>query len=268
MNENEKVRNALGALRSLGSVAVAFSGGADSSLVCSLAREALGDRAIAVIGRSPLDPVEQLGEARRTASEIGIKFYEIELPAMSDERFVMNPADRCYYCKTLLFKAISELARKHGIGAVADGSTNDDVEDVRPGMRAKEEFNVSSPLLAAGIRKEEVRDISKSRGLRTWDKPSAACLASRIPYGTRITEELLDRIGRMERFLRSNGFSQVRVRAHGQVARIEVKAEEMPRLLDIREKVAKEFKGAGFTYIAVDLEGFRSGSMNEVLRDG
>jgi len=265
MNPGDKERAALDILRGLGSVAVAFSGGADSSLVCSLAKEAVGDRAMAVIGRSPLDPVEDLGNARRIAGEIGIKLYEIELPAMSDERFVRNPADRCYYCKTLLFKAISDLARKQGVKSIADGSTNDDLDDARPGMKAKRELGVSSPLLEAGISKEEVRAISKSRGLQTWDKPSSACLASRIPYGTRITEELLERIGRMERFLKSNGFSQVRVRAHGQIARIEIDPLEMPRLLEMREIVAKEFKGAGFIYISLDIEGFRSGSMNEVL---
>jgi uncharacterized protein len=265
MNIAEKERAALDSLRALGSVAVAFSGGADSSLVCSLAKEALGEKAIAVIGRSPLDPIEELGAARRTAGEIGMTLHEIELPAMSDERFVRNPADRCYYCKSLLFKAIHDLAKKHGISYVVDGSTNDDLGDSRPGMRAKQEFRVSSPLLDARITKEEVREISKSRGLMTWDKPSAACLASRIPYGTQITKELLDRIGRMERFLRENGFTQVRVRAHGEFARIEVDPKEMQRLVEMRDKVAKELKKAGFIYVTIDLEGYRTGSMNEVL---
>ena len=265
MNAAEKEGAVLASLRALGSVAVAFSGGADSSLVCSLAKEALGDKAIAVIGMSPLDPIEELGDARRTAGEIGIKLFEIEVPAMSDDRFVRNPADRCYYCKSLLFKAISDLGKKHGISSIADGSTHDDLGDSRPGMRAKEEFHVISPLLEAGMTKEDVREISRSRGLRTWDRPSAACLASRIPYGTEITEELLDRIGRVERFLRENGFSQVRVRAHGDIARIEVDPEEMQRLLKMKDEVAKELKKAGFIYVAIDLEGYRTGSMNEVL---
>jgi len=265
MNIDDKERNAIKILKGLGSVAVAFSGGADSSLVCSLAREALGDKAIAVIGKSPLDPAEELEEAGRTAKAIGIKLFEVEVPVMSDEGFVCNPADRCYHCKRLLFKTMRDLALEHGIKAIADGSTNDDVSDVRPGMRANREAGVKSPLLEAGISKEEVRAISKKRGLPTWSKPSAACLASRIPYGTSITAELLCRIGRAERFLRANGFSQVRVRAHGEIARIEIGPKEMKRFLKIRDKVVKEFKEAGFTYVALDIEGFRSGSMNEVL---
>jgi len=265
MNLNEKESAALDLLKESGSVAVAFSGGADSTLVCSLAFEALGKRAIAAIGRSPLDPLEDLGGARRTALTIGITLYEIEIPTMSDERLVANSPDRCYHCKKLLFKAIADLAAVVGVDSIADGSTSDDLSDVRPGMRAKEEYRVRSPLLEAGISKEEVRAISKSRGLPTWDKPSAACLASRVPYGTKITGDLLERIARAERFLKSNGFSQVRVRAHGHIARIEIEPQEMRRFLEMRENIAKELKAAGFTYISLDIEGFRSGSMNEVL---
>jgi uncharacterized protein len=265
MSGEKKERRAIETLKRLGSVAVAFSGGVDSSLVCSLAKEALGEKAIAVIGKSPLDPAEELDEARRTAKAIGIRLFEVEVPVMSDESFVCNPADRCYHCKRLLFKAIRDLATKHDIVAIADGSTNDDLSDVRPGMRANREAGVRSPLLEVGISKEGVRAISKSRGLPTWTKPSGACLASRIPYGTSITAELLCRIGRVERFLRSNGFSQVRVRAHGEIARIEIGPKEMKRFMKKRDMIAKEFKEAGFTYVTLDIEGFRSGSMNEVL---
>lgn len=232
--------------------------------MCSLAKEALGDRAIAVTCRSPIDPAEDLEHARRTAGIIGIRLSEVDVPVMSDERFVANAADRCYHCKRLLFKSISELAGKEGIANIADGGTKDDLSDVRPGMKATMESGVRSPLLEAGMTKEDVRAVSKSRGLRTWDRPSAACLASRIPYGTPVTEDLLRRIARAERFLRSNGFSQVRVRAHGQIARIEVEPREMQRLLEMRETIAEELKKAGFTYISLDIEGFRSGSMNEV----
>jgi len=265
MNLKGKERMALDVLKGLGSVAVAFSGGTDSALVCSLAREALGDGAIAVTGRSPLFPAEELEEARRAAGAIGIRMFEVDVPVMSDEGFVANPADRCYRCKRLLLRAISDLAGGQGIRSVVDGGTEDDLADVRPGTRAGREQGVRSPLQEAGMTKEDVRALSKTRGLPGWDKPSAACLASRIPYGTPITEELLGRIGGAERFLRSNGFSRVRVRAHGRIARIEVEPGDMPRLLARREEVVRELKKAGFIYVSLDMQGFRSGSMNEVL---
>jgi uncharacterized protein len=260
-----KEQRALELIKGLGSVAVAFSGGVDSALVCSLAKEALGDKAIAVIGRSPLHPDFDLEFARRIAGEIGIALFEIDVPVMSDGEFVKNPADRCYRCKTIMLKSIIGIAGKHNIQCVVDGSTNDDVSDIRPGMKAKKELGVRSPLLETGISKEDVRAISMKRGLASWNRPSAACLASRIPYETEITVELLERIGRAERFLRSNGLTQVRVRAHGNIARIEVDQEEMPLLFQIRDKVVRELKKEGFIYISMDIQGFRSGSMNEVL---
>lgn len=262
---SEKERKALTIIRGLKSVAVAYSGGVDSTLVCSLAMEALGERAVAVIGRSLIDPKEDLAEARRSAKKIGIKLIEIDVPIMDSEEFVSNPSDRCYHCKRMLFSEISKFAKGNGLRSIIDGSTKDDLSDVRPGMKAKREFGVVSPLLEAGLTKTEVRRISKERRLPTWDKPQSACLASRIPYGTEISAELIDRISRAERYLRELGLRQLRVRAHGPVARIEIEPVDMGRLLKVRRKVVKEFKSLGFIYVTIDIEGFRSGSMNEVL---
>lgn len=265
MRTEQKQKKAMEILNDLGSVAVAFSGGVDSTLVSSLSREVLGKRAVAVIGKSLVDPKEELVDARRIAKRIGITLYEIDVPVMEDEGFVANQPDRCYHCKKVLFGEISDFARGKGLRAVADGTTRDDLSDVRPGMRAKREFGVVSPLLEAGITKAEVRAISKTRKLPTWNKPQAACLASRIPYGTEIDADLVARIAKAERALRRMGFSQVRVRAHGPVARIEIEPEEMPWALRSRARITKELKSLDFIYITLDIEGFRSGSMNEVL---
>jgi len=186
---------------------------------------------------------------------------------LADEDFASNPVNRCYYCKTELFGKLLEIARTEGYSWVVEGSNHDDLADFRPGGQAKEELGVRSPLLEAGFTKQEIRTLSKELGLPTWDKPSFACLSSRFPYGVRITPEQLGMIDRAEAFLKGLGFRQVRVRVHGDVARVEVEPEEMPRMFhdDLAAQVARELKRIGFAYVSLDLEGYRTGSMNEVL---
>jgi uncharacterized protein len=253
----------------MGSLAVAFSGGADSTLVLKVALDCLPQPSVvAVIAASPTYPARELEEARSLARQLGAPVEEIETKELDDPAYVANPPDRCLYCKRELFEKVQQVARKHGLAAVADGSNADDEFDYRPGMRALDELGVRSPLKEAGIGKEQVREISRHLGLPTWDKPSMACLASRFPYGAHITRSQLKQVEAAEDFLRALGFKQVRVRHHGDIARIEVNADEIERLATkaVRAQVAERLRGLGYTYVTVDLEGFRSGSMNEPLK--
>jgi len=263
---DNKLAACLDAIRTMGRVVVAFSAGADSTLLLALAVEALGPaNVLAAVGVSPSLPAEELQAAGQIAAKIGAELVEVPTGELDDPRYAANPAERCYFCKHDLFGRLGELAARRGFDVVLSGANADDTGDFRPGMRAGEELGVRSPLMEAGLTKAEIRQISRRMNLTTWDKPAMACLASRVPYGQAITAERLGRIEQAERALHDLGFRQVRVRDHDQVARIEVPAEDLPRLLELRIRVAAAMKQAGYPYATMDLLGFRSGSANEVL---
>jgi uncharacterized protein len=263
----EKYRKLQEILGAMDGVAVAFSGGVDSTFLAAVAVQVLGERAIAVTALSPTYPARERNEAAELASRLGIKQIEIDTHELENPAFRDNPPDRCYYCKSELVTMVRDAAKAHGIAVLADGSTVDDLCDHRPGRKAMQEGGVRSPLLEAGLTKDEVRELSRRLGLPTADKPSLACLASRIPYGSSITPEKLNAVDGIENTLRALGFKQVRVRHHGDIARIEVEAAELARLCEptVRGQVIKAAREAGFLYVTADLQGYRTGSMNAVL---
>lgn len=254
-------------LRELGSVAVAFSSGVDSTFLLKVAHDELGDRCIAVTAMSCSFPRRELNEAKDFCRSEGIRQIIVESEELKIEGFCQNPKNRCYLCKKELFEKIREIAEKENINAVAEGSNLDDNGDYRPGLQAVAELGVKSPLRYSGLSKADIRALSKDMGLPTWDKQSFACLSSRFVYGETISEEKLSMVDRAEQLLLDLGFHQERVRIHGKMARIEVLPEEFDKILANRERIVREFKAAGFTYVTMDLQGYRMGSMNETLTD-
>jgi pyridinium-3,5-biscarboxylic acid mononucleotide sulfurtransferase len=262
----EKYQSLVRRLKELGSVVVAYSGGVDSSLLAVVAHQALAPRMLAVTIRSQVETVGIMETAQSVAAQFGFPHQIIDYDKLQDDDYVENSPNRCYVCKSVDLGIIADIARKAGIQHVLMGANADDLGDYRPGLRAAKELGVLSPLAELGFTKKDVRALAKALGLGNWNHPSSPCLASRIPYGTHVTREKLEQIAAGEAYLRALNFNVVRVRNTGPLARIEVPTDEIERLIGLRETVTAYFKQIGFQYVTVDLEGFRSGSLNEVLK--
>ena len=252
-------------LQELDSVLIAYSGGTDSTLLATLSSELLGQKALTVFIYSPVFTTEERTEAELLARKRGFRYRAIEGKQMENPEFVANTPDRCYFCRKDMFRALKEIATEEGLNWIIDGTNHDDLSDFRTGIRAAKESGIRSPLCEAGLTKEEIRQISHEIGLPTWDKPSSPCLASRIPYNTPITRDILYKIGKGEQYLHSLGLHQLRLRHHNHIALIEVENQDIPLIVNdsIHQEIVTTIKALGYKYVALDLAGFRSGNLSE-----
>jgi uncharacterized protein len=266
-NIEEKLARLKDILKDMGSVLVAYSGGVDSTFLAVTAQEVLGKNSLAVFAASPVAPPMEKEEAGDLAHNVGLRFKIIESNEMSNPDFVANPPERCYYCKRELYSELKPIAKAEGLKWIADGTNADDLHDFRPGRKASAEAGIRSPLLEAGLTKTEIRQLSHAKSLPTWDRPASPCMASRIPYGIPVTAETLNKIARGEQYLHSLGLRQLRLRHHGDIARIELDPEDMAKIItpEIRQDIVTHLKALGYKYVALDLTGYRIGSLNEVL---
>lgn len=269
MRLEEKYENLKKYIKQLGSAVIAFSGGVDSTFLAKVCKDVLNDSCLAVTATSSTYPEREFKEALELAKEIGIRHKIIKSEELEIEGFSKNPIDRCYYCKSELFSKLKKVADDEGIEYVLDGTNADDTGDFRPGRRAAKELGVKSPLLECGFTKDDIREMSKRLGLPTWNKPAYACLSSRFPYGQEITSEKLSMVEKSEEYLLNLGFVGFRVRHHGDIARIELNPDQINMMMDenIRKKVVSKLKEIGFKYVSLDLEGYRTGSMNEAISE-